>query len=84
MHKAWSLQSLGDVLPQAGGILQISRDRDDQMGLKIKTQKTPTASNIYEKKMQRNVLNIKTGAKQVWFYFICTTLLLGYMGNPYT
>ena len=28
-------------------------------------------------------LNIKTGTKQVWFYFICTTLLVGYMGNPY-
>ena len=59
MHKAWSLQSLGDVLPQAGGgggggggggMLQISSNRDDQMGLKIKTQKTPMASNIYEKR----------------------------------
>ena len=33
-----------------GGILQISSDRDDQMGLKIKTQKTLMASNIYEKR----------------------------------
>ena len=33
--------------------------------------------------MQCNALNIKTVAKQVWFYFICTTLLLGYIGNPY-
>ena len=58
MHKAWSLQSLGDVFPreegegegegEEEGVLQISSDRDDQMGLKIKTQKNPMASNTYE------------------------------------
>ena len=30
-----------------GGVLQISSDRDDEMGLKIKTPKNPLASNIY-------------------------------------
>ena len=38
---------------------------------------------ILWKKMQCNALNIKTVAKQVWFYFICGTMWLGYMGNPY-
>ena len=33
--------------------------------------------------MRCNTLNIKTVAKQVQFYFICTTLRLGYIGNLY-
>ena len=35
----------------------------------------------FMKQMQCNALNMKTTAKQVWLYFICTTTRPGYSGN---
>lgn len=40
-----------------------------------------TLQTIYMKMMQYNASNIKTDSKQVWSYFICRTMQLGYTGT---
>jgi len=45
-----------DRFPRGGGVLQVSFDRNDQMGTKIKTQKLPRVS---PKKSHADNLSLK-------------------------
>ena len=48
------------------------------------TQKIPyqiVNLTSFMKQMLCNALNIKTASKQVWLYFICKTMRLGFVGT---